>query len=420
MAWADLKSRDSFRMDGNLFHNPLVAKAKLLLRDLACSFLFASQIYRAVRFVRDILGHPRTLTIFAYHKINNDRITGNYIRPHVRGFPVGTFAKEMAYLRKRHAVICLDDAVKAIENRKRLPRNAVCITFDDGYRDNYTNAYRILRSLRLPATFFLTTAFIGCRRPAWQVALSAYLRLSPLDVLVMESFDESLERLSEAGRKALRCRACALAEGSALLILRRMLKHLGPDDIEEIVDRFMPEPARPDIRLPLSGPKDRAKARRCLTEHLRNRPVYERELLLEIMRVRLGLKQAIYVPCGEMMTWKMVRDMAQSGMSFGAHTCAHPILTRVPRRFVEGEIVRSKRRLETALGKRVMLFCYPNGREADFDDEIVATLREAGFEAACSMLPGANTQGSGLFALKRIGPERNISVFAMKASGFLS
>jgi len=408
-----------FRTNEEAAGSRIVAKTKALSRDAICSFLFLTQIYRFIRFLRDLLGGPRSLTIVVYHKVNNDRITGSYLRPHVMGTPVRTFARQMKYLSGRHKVLPLDEAVMTIKNRGRLPRNAVCITFDDGYRDNYTNAYPILRLHRLPATFFLTTGFIDCKRPSWQVALSAYLRFSSRDVLFVEPFDKSLEQLAEAGRKVLRSYGPSPANASTPTVLRKMVRLLTPDVIEEIADHFIPEPAEPCLRLNLVTARDRAKAREFLAAQLHGRPLYERELLLDILRARLGLKRTIYVPSGQMMTWQMVRNMARYGMGFGAHTCAHPILTRVPIPLAQKEATCSKRRLEVILKKAVKLFSYPSGMDSDFNEEVAAKLKQAGFTAACCMIPGSNTSRSDLFSLKRIGGERNIAVFAMRASGIL-
>ena len=43
----------------------------------------------------------------------------------------------------------------------------VCITFDDGYRDNYTIAYPLLKRLGVPFTVYVTTGFIDNQLPMW-------------------------------------------------------------------------------------------------------------------------------------------------------------------------------------------------------------------------------------------------------------
>ena len=48
-------------------------------------------------------------------------------------------------------------------NTKRF----ICVTFDDGYRDNYTLAYPILKRLGVPFTVYVTTGFIDNRIPMW-------------------------------------------------------------------------------------------------------------------------------------------------------------------------------------------------------------------------------------------------------------
>lgn len=390
------------------------------LRNIVCGLLFYSQLYRVVRFFRSIIQKREALIILGYHKVNDDYKEGKYVRPHVRGLPVEEFRRQMAHLKRGHNVLSLPGAVQMMQNGGRLPKNAVAITFDDGYLDNYLNAYPILRSHRLPATFFLTTGFIGCRRPAWLLTLSAYLRLSPCKNLRLSSFDQCLHKLAQAGREFPSLSTTLLAEASDEEVLRKTLKTLTPDVIEDLVEECAPQPEQAYETLQLATPRDKAKARRILGERLQRRPLYERELLLDILRVRLGLKGAIYVPFGEMLRWPEVREMEQAGMSFGAHTFSHAILTHVSRESAHREVSQSKRQIEAFLKKPVTVFCYPNGERNDFDEECVAYLKRAGFAASCSNIPGSNDSESDLFALRRIGPSGNTAVFAMKSSGILT
>ncbi|HKA00424.1 MAG TPA: polysaccharide deacetylase family protein, partial [Candidatus Solibacter sp.] len=63
----------------------------------------------------------------------------------------------------------------------------------------------------------------------------------------------------------------------------------------------------------------------------------------------------------EAMQWDEVREASRGGMEFGAHTCTHPILSRVGEGELTSEIAGSKRRIEEELGRAVDHFCYPNG-----------------------------------------------------------
>src|SRR3989344_9554004 len=71
------------------------------------------------------------------------------------------FERHMAYLAEQKiTVIALSELVARLKARKPLG-GAVVLPFDDGYRDNYTIAFPLLKKYRFPATIFVTTDMIG-------------------------------------------------------------------------------------------------------------------------------------------------------------------------------------------------------------------------------------------------------------------
>ena len=100
----------------------------------------------------------------------------------------------------------------------------------------------------------------------------------------------------------------------------------------------------------------------------------------------------------QMLSWSEVREMHRAGIDFGAHTLAHPDLTRLPASDVEREMVAPKAVLEDALGESVTSFAYPFGR---YDQKSRALARQH-FACACSDRLGFAGQGSDLYALPRV------------------
>ncbi|MDP3142515.1 MAG: polysaccharide deacetylase family protein [Candidatus Omnitrophota bacterium] len=71
------------------------------------------------------------------------------------------FAKQMEFIYRRgYKVISLDDYIEQRQAGKRLI-NTVVITFDDGYEDNFTYAFPILKKYHFPATIFLVVNDLG-------------------------------------------------------------------------------------------------------------------------------------------------------------------------------------------------------------------------------------------------------------------
>lgn len=76
--------------------------------------------------------------------------------------PPWDFETQMKYFSDHgYTSISPDELYAALAGAGKLPDNPVLITFDDGYRDNYDNAFPILKKYKLKATIFVITSFLG-------------------------------------------------------------------------------------------------------------------------------------------------------------------------------------------------------------------------------------------------------------------
>ncbi len=104
-----------------------------------------------------LLSNSKGVNILMYHRINDDFPPSDLI------ISIKKFWEQMKYFKKYCDVVGIEELCHMFENKgmrcRRRPQ--VVITIDDGYRDNYLNAYPILREFNLPATIFLATGFIG-------------------------------------------------------------------------------------------------------------------------------------------------------------------------------------------------------------------------------------------------------------------
>jgi peptidoglycan/xylan/chitin deacetylase (PgdA/CDA1 family) len=79
--------------------------------------------------------------------------------PYANVFP-DEFERQMDYLGANFEVITVSEFLRR-ESSGILGGAEACVTFDDGFMDNYLYAFPILKRLGLMATFFLTTKYIG-------------------------------------------------------------------------------------------------------------------------------------------------------------------------------------------------------------------------------------------------------------------
>ena len=98
---------------------------------------------------------PRyVVPVLMYHGVNDNTDS-------TLNVSVDNFSKQISFLLKNgYNIISLDDLVNGIKNKKEFSSKTIVITFDDGLKDNYTNAFPILKKHNIPATIFLISSYM--------------------------------------------------------------------------------------------------------------------------------------------------------------------------------------------------------------------------------------------------------------------
>lgn len=97
--------------------------------------------------------------VLLYHKIDlptaDVKIRGAFTAPL-------KFEKQILYLKKKgFEFYTASELVKFYLANGEFPPKAISITFDDGWKDNYTNAFPILKKYSAKATIFLVPSCVG-------------------------------------------------------------------------------------------------------------------------------------------------------------------------------------------------------------------------------------------------------------------
>lgn len=105
--------------------------------------------------------------ILMFHRVAKPDPDGIVCNQHLKVSPEFFSHFIETSLRQGYTFISMDEIVEILQKKKRL-KKVLCITFDDGYRDNLTTALPILESWNVPAVIYCTTGFLtGDFIPWW-------------------------------------------------------------------------------------------------------------------------------------------------------------------------------------------------------------------------------------------------------------
>ena len=120
-----------------------------------CAILYFSGVYWLYVFFRKRVLKERRSIVLTYHRIRDDD-TDPDISVSTR-----CFEQQLAFLKERFNLVSLSELVRSQGQSTHPGRDNVALTFDDGYEDNYLNAFPVLKRSGLSATIFLVSQFIN-------------------------------------------------------------------------------------------------------------------------------------------------------------------------------------------------------------------------------------------------------------------
>lgn len=261
----------------------------------------------------DIRGNK--VPVFTFHRVVDLSFTDSLDRTLI--LSPAQFEIIITYISSKFNVVGLEYLLSGNSITKRC----CVITFDDGWADNFTNAFPLLKKLGLTATIFITTSLIGSSKRIWFDQLSDIIHH-------VYSFPEKRLRFC----RLLDCPGLIRADKASLYCeIATSLKKHHADKIAELLE-----------------------ALRC-------------EFALDIRCDR------------SFLTWEELKEMSSSGISFGSHCINHSILTSLSSFEQKKEIFESKEILVNSGVRYVDCISFPNG---EFNQDILDLAEAAGYRIA--------------------------------------
>ncbi|MDY7076301.1 MAG: polysaccharide deacetylase family protein [Chloroflexota bacterium] len=126
---------------------PSYSKNYMLFRKSVRWIVASITYYSGAVFLRGLFESVPRARILVYHSISRNPLNPFSVSPE-------DFEEQIRFLSQEYNVILLEDLI-ACTQKKDIPANSVVITLDDGFEDNYTYAYPILKKYSVPATVFV-------------------------------------------------------------------------------------------------------------------------------------------------------------------------------------------------------------------------------------------------------------------------
>lgn len=266
------------------------------------------------------------------------------------------FEEQLQYLLKNYSLISLDDFLAWKAEKRKLPKNPVLLTFDDGYANCYTHLFPLLKKYKIPATIFLPTQYINRKEPAWYDAITYCIaKTKEREITINEKkYLMTTEKQKIAVLVALKEKILNASERKERLV-------------EEVAEQTKIDP------------------KYCRDDN--------------------------FLFCSWEQCLKMCQN-EETEITFGSHSVTHQLLTQLSAMEVKKEAEESKKIIEAKLKQECNAFAYPFGPSNDLVRKEIA---KAGYKCGFSTTYGRNTKNTSPYEIKRIALNNfyDLPIFAL-------
>ena len=274
------------------------------------------------------------LNICMYHYIR-DLCHSRY--PEIKGLDVRLFRKQCLFFKENFKVVRMEQVIEAVKGGTTLPENALLLTFDDGYVDNYTYALPILEEFGFQGSFFIpgktfTTHQLLDVNKIHYILASADINKLIQDLFERMNFYRGKEYDFPSNQELFEEYALANRfDGKETVFVKRILQNVLPESL-----------------------------RNQISSDLFDKYVGVSEELLAY---------ELYMTSDQIMTMK------RHGMYIGVHGYDHYWLGKLPKEKMEEDITKALEVMNEFIDNKEWVMNYPYG---SYNTDVISFIREQG------------------------------------------
>lgn len=277
---------------------------------------------------------PGRPLILGYHRVVDDfRSSARHEMPSMLT-SVEMFERHLDAVGRHFRFASVDEIGDRLASGEPFTERVAAVTFDDGYRDVYEQAFPVLRRKGIPAAVFVVTDLVG--QPFWQIHDKLYHLVAKAFATWNDPRRELSRLLRALGLPASQILRHRTATRSPLMTVSALLPELSQNDVGRVM----------------------AQLEACVGNGFHDIP--------------------------GTLTWPMLQQMHEAGCTIGSHTRTHISLPAESMPTLLRELEGSKRAIEQHLGAPARHFAYPGGQ---FTPRDVEALERVGYKYAYTACP---------------------------------